>query len=231
MQILSKDTLLAHIIDLNGLGLLFQRARDENVDLFREFPGVNSNDEMVDWLSHWLNHTQREEFVAATLCIINRFRQVTTSRATWVTLWKNFLPCIPEGPDRWLEVLGIFREGFPRWLIVLRYQLAEGGSQFKPTQRDAGASAYFFPSPPRARVGHPIDLRLSPLSTRLSAELIHRQIFYSTNHWREAGGLCASTTRSSPNNLREQRLAHIARLSFLYGSRVFSTDWLTENSQ
>lgn len=213
----TNDSYLARVIDLNGLGRTFLWAKDEGIREFETFEGVESTDK---WLKRKVGHSkeQNRAFIAATLKAINRHAEVSPFNPSWATLWTEFKPYAGAAADRWLELLGIHKTEFPRWLIVLKYRVSEARRIVCPTQLDAGWSPFFFPSPLRAPLNHPMKLRPAAGTDPLLTELIHKQIEHKIEHWDEAGGLCKDTSGVTPQDLPRQRTAHYQLLINHYGA-------------
>ena len=143
---------------------------------------------------------------------MNSYSRQEPYQPTWATTWAAFEPHEEDGPERWLQVLGMAKPP-PRWLILLRYTVAEAGTLVRPTILDAKWNAYHFPSPPSPQVspavgGHPMDLRISPKATSVLPEFIHKQIQHSLAHWMDLGGKIGRTQSPNPTALADQRRAH-----------------------
>jgi len=111
----------------------------------------------------------------------------------------------------------------PRWLILLRYTVAEAGTLARPTILDADWYAYHFPSPPQTSLavgGHPMDLRVTPRATHLLPEYIHKKIPHKLEHWTDLGGKIARTNSPDSTGLVDQRMAHFELLVNTYGQDV-----------
>lgn len=225
-QQIRKDVSLVRVLDLNGLAIpvLQWAAQQKRWREFERFP-YRKPKHIGAWLNEKLEfagHTEEDKsrlrtpFIEVMLEVMNAYRQVASYQPTWTISWESFKPCIPEGPERWLELTGVCRDDFPHWLILLRYTVGEAGTLVRPTQLDAGWLPQHFPSPPSAD-GHPMDLRISPLPSVLSPEYIHEQIDHDIMHWDDAGRRCAMTQRDVRGSLGDQRRAHHKLLARIYG--------------
>jgi hypothetical protein len=232
-----KEYRLATILDLSGLDQVYQWAHDE-----RLAPFVYLTDEMrsetrkAAWLRDCLEGQPQgevEAFLKSVFEATNTYRVSVAGgrhQPVWATTWSALEPHLGGGPDRWLEVLGIARSGFPRWLVVLAYRVSEVGTLARPTQLDAGWSGFHFPSPPRAPLstgGHPADLGTPAASASVLPEYIHSQIHYRIEYWVEAGRLIGQTTRPTPDDVASQRWAHHRRLCACYGPAHVKS-WMAE---
>jgi hypothetical protein len=231
-HVLHKDLDLIRVLDLNGLRIVFQFAKAEGISAFRSFPSVPTDANVHSWLDSRLDGQSTRTittFVRSTLGAMNEYRHRHPFQPTWATAWKAFEPHAPLGANRWLEVLGVSKPDFPRWVIALRYPVREAGTVARPTQLDAGWSCYHFPSPPQALLqagGHPMDARVHPSMGDLIPEFIHKQIDHDVSHWQATGELCERTTSAIGGDLGHLREAHHELLLRTYGADVLS--WMPE---
>ncbi|MBI1786386.1 MAG: hypothetical protein HYR60_02400 [Acidobacteria bacterium] len=226
---LLSDYELARVVDLTGLDRVFSEARRGGMAQFQGFTqetaadseGRGTNRFLEPWLT--TGPERAEEFIEAVLQAMNRFRRTTPHHPSWTTGWLAFRDYIDAGAERWLELVGVPKSVFPRWLIVLRYTVGEAGTVVRPTQLDAGWNAFHFPSPPQAARnvgGHPMDLRTSPPANGLIPEFIHEQIDHRMEHWIRAGGLSGATARVVDGDLASLRRTHHRLLVRSYGTEV-----------
>lgn len=228
----NRDVKLVRVLDLTGLGSVFQWAKRKNTwrKLLARFPNcppsrIKPHDEAItSWLDEKLergSERQIEGFIASVLKILNEYRQDQAFQPTWATTWSAFEPNAEQGPDRWLQVLGMAKHS-PRWVMLLRYKVREAGTIARPTQLDAGWYAYHYPSPPQAPLaigGHPMDLG-SRRAGQLLPEYIHKQIGHKIDHWFDSGRKIGKTTQPVTANLVDLRRAHHELLVSKYGANV-----------
>lgn len=222
-HVLHKDLQLVRLLDLNGLGRMFRWAKDEKgVRQFERCPGIGDDPAQARWLDEELQgqtEARQRAFVAAVLDVLNEYRRERPFQPTWASTWAAFGSHAMAGPERWLQVFGMPRPTYPRWVVLLRYTVREAGTVARPTQLDAGWFPYHFPSPsqaPPAGGGHPMDLRLTPRATTLLPEYVHRQIDHLSSHVEGIGRTAGAVT----GRLGNQRQAHHELLASRYGPDV-----------
>lgn len=230
-HVVNRDLEVARVLDLSGLGLVFEWARKRRIGgrTFARYP-KNPNDVAVAaWLEAQLSgrsHDDRAKFVSDTLAALDAYGATYPFQPTWIVFWAEIQPHLAAGPDRWLELVGVSKASSPRWLIVLKYRLRDGGTVARPTVLDAGGwTAHHFPSPPQTPLGfggHPMDLSMPALDPPVPfvSEFIHQEVRHTITQWEEAGSWCAPTTGPSPEALEAQRVHHHQRLRQTYGSTV-----------
>jgi hypothetical protein len=225
-----KDAALVRVLDLNDLRPVFEWAKPRGTwdgTLFDFPPEGRHGVPIVNWLDRKLlsaSESERREFVGVVLDLLSHHRKENTFQPTWATTWASFEPFEEQGPERWLEVLGMPKQP-PRWLVLLVYTVRTAGTLLRPTQLDAGWYAYHFPSAPAALLeegGHTMDLRVSPRATRLMNEYIHCQIDHTVDHVLKV----ERTRTSSGQELKNQRRSHHELLVQWYGASV--VDWMTD---
>jgi len=218
-------------LDLNGLGLVYQWA-NEAVHKQKKWRATLANLPLglTDTsINEWLNTellgvslAKVGRFVSDLLDIMFSYGQEQPYQPTWATTWAAFEPYQNDGPDRWLQVLGV-SSPLSHWVILLKYTVAEAGTLARPTILDARGNGYHFPSPPNISTafgGHPVDLRVDPRATELLPEYIHKQIRHTVSHWTDAGAKIGQTSVPDPTSLEDQRRAHHDLLVKTYGSDV-----------
>jgi hypothetical protein len=236
LPLIHKDLKLVRILDLNGLGLVCQwgneavrRKKGWEPTLLR-FPSTVSDSEIAKWLDGELggaSPAQVERTVWTILDILNAYRLEEPFQPTWSTTWAAFEPYQDETASRWLQLLGVVSRP-SRWVILLGYTVAEAGTLARPTILDADWNGYNFPSPPQAPLavgGHPMDLRITPRTTELFPEYIHKQIAHSLAHWKDLGGKIKRTGSPDLTSLEDQRRVHFELLVKIYGPDVLS--WMS----
>jgi len=201
-QLLHKDSRLAGVFDLNGLLTVFlwasgNRTRKTSwLYVFKDFP--SSYPDFEKWLDGKLSvkPAEQEKFIELTFDVLNSYRhEVSSYQPSWVTGWDAFEPrIIPDDASGWTKALGV-NKAENRWLIVLKYTVAEAGTLARPTQLDAGDYEWHFPSPlstPLQEGGHPMELHPPPPDPL--PEYVHQQLRdYDIKHWHDAGSLIAKT--------------------------------------
>lgn len=233
--LLHKDFKLACVLDLNGLYTLFlwgshNRTRNPTwLRVFKDFP----NPKFETWLDGKLSASpaEQENLIAVTFDVLNSYRrEVGPYQPSWVTGWDAFrYRVIPDDASGWVKALGVNKPE-NRWLIVLKYEVAEAGTLARPTQLDGGNYEWHFPSPaplpPPQGGGHPMELRI-PVSTLLP-EYVHQQLReYQIRHWHAAGKLIARTKEHwcMASDVSRLRKEHHSLLCRHYG-RVGITAWM-----
>lgn len=230
-RIVHPDRPVARILDLSGLALVFQWARTHKIGgrRFARLPKNPGDAALAAWLDGELagrSADDRGRFVADTLAALGAYAAMHPFQPAWIVPWDMIAPHLGAGADRWLELTGMSRPTSPRWLIVLRYPMSEGGTVARPTILDAGGwNAYHFPSPPQALLGdggHPMELRVplpDPLAP-LNSEYIHQEIVHTLAQWEAAGSLCQATTSPTVAALEAQGIQHHQRLLGKHGAEV-----------
>jgi hypothetical protein len=246
-QLLHKDRMLLRLIDLNGLvvpyrSLLDKRFRRQSwttaFEAYYKIPRNLLKEEEQSWVDAWLtgildhgNDGRRREFVVAVLALLRKLHDASAFQPTWATTLDAFEPhaLTPDGkpnPDRWVQVMGMGRNPPRHWYIALAYTVAEAGTLARPTQLDGGWYEYHFPSPdstPPEFGGFAMDLRLTPASSVLLPEYIHKEIGHNENHWYNAGALLGRSSDWRSSNLTETRRMHQRHLSLAYRSVTYRT--------
>jgi len=215
---------VVHLLDLNGLKNILSEAGRQGTRVFAslatDVAGGPDNDAMADFLQDHLHNRAEgdvEGFLAAVLEAMNVFnRRTNHRRLTWVTLWDSFAPFAKEGPDRWLELVGISRAEFPRWIMALRYPVWSAGLAARPTPDDAGGNEFFYALPFRGP-GRAMDLGISRLTAPPLPELVHGQIEHVIEHWKSSGCLLGPTTWATRGRVEEHKRRHELRLRMLLG--------------
>lgn len=214
---INKDLELVRILDLNGLKILFQKAREESNEPFEDFPIPGNDTQITDWLSKKLE-TEKKSFIADTINLMNDSRGKEPYNPIWASPWTTFVKYLKSDPEEWLNIMGMIK-GVGHWLILLKYTVREAGTLVRPTQLDAGFNAYHFPSPNSAPLqlgGHPMYLGIA--ASDLPSEYIHEQIDHTIEHWENAGSLCQQTVTANPKeSLARLRQAHHELLNKTYG--------------
>lgn len=120
--------------------------------------GVNFVTSSIGELSEWLNEQREnlsdEVFLDAILHIVNtsRSEQGGHQGFIWAFSWDGFLSAISCDPklceaDQWCAAVGVAVEPGQLWAI-LKYSVSEVQALIRPSQLEAGANEYHFPSPP-----------------------------------------------------------------------------------
>ena len=197
--------LLARIVNLNRLGEVFRRAKDDpaskGLQGLRTHRGTFAPDKIGKWLDAKLTRRRtmpadlfdalKRDFVADVLKILNRDGETAAFEPTWATLWKDLRPHLDDGPARWSEVLGVNHNGLPdQWILLLVYPVAEADIIARPTQLDICWTGCHYPSPRSVELhkgGHTMDLRHEPSATDLLSEYIHVRVNHRIEHYERGG--------------------------------------------
>jgi hypothetical protein len=226
--------MLVRVLDLSGMGPVYEWAKTKTkIRAFQTYPNGMPCE---DWVNQQLRRPKahQEEFLRKVLKAMNAHRRTRNKKGrlqvfqpTWVVRLSEFQPFIAQGPHRWLEVVGVPKETWPRWVALLAYPAVEAGTIARPTQLDAGWDCCHFPSPAAlCRCGHSMDLSGSGL-TILLEEFIHKQIDHSLDHWVAAGSRLEPTDQPIPKELPLQRARHHQGLQLRYGASPIAT-WMPE---
>lgn len=207
---------LVRVFDLNGIGHLYRQAAIDparrweklflRVDHDQRGPGTW---DVAAWLHTELQDPAAwDDFIQATVEILNADFQQRAFQPVWVTKWHDFQKAIdwdPKSrlqPERWLEVTGVPTAIPGTWHLLLVYPAAAVAPHpiVRPTMLDGRPSAFHFPSPPQAeqtikKGGHPVDLRHNSAERILIPEYIHPQIRLEFDYWKAAGRALAQGER------------------------------------
>lgn len=230
---------LARIINLNGLGILYQWAKEqghrfERIELSRyKALGANpfeasvgaavaSPDITQRWLSDELDGMTSNEqlvFVREICQLLSSYRNdVGVYQPYWATLWTDLQPHVSKGPDCWSQLMGVDHGGESgQWVLLLVYPYDPMVTYARPTQLDAGGYPRHYPSPLNFGGGHP--MRLSPCGSNgtLLTELIHSQIDHTESHFSEGNSKIAFTSQVfSCHLIPTERQSHHSMLAKTY---------------
>jgi hypothetical protein len=202
---------LVRLLNLTGLERVY---RNYALPASEEFHGlVNPTVDFTVWLRDkcQAGDAELEQFITATLSMLNTDRKKHAYQPVWATLWDEFKPYLdhPEGATRWRQALGLKPDSRPCWYAVLKYKVGEVGSLFRPSQLDADWSGYHFPSPagvPVWRGGFPMDCRGE--SDRPLSEYVHQQIDHRLDHWTLAGRRVKLGLMNDPLGFQALRRRH-----------------------
>lgn len=224
---INLDRRLVRALDLNGLWPVFVWAQVEGRAkypkrwgrTFDTFPTTGGRGPVMDFLDEKMDRTSIEEFVPYVLDLLDVYGRLEKNpfQPTWATTWSAFKKYAAEGPDRWCQVLGMYKP-WPCWIVLLKYTVREAGTVARPTQLDAGWYDSHFPSPrvtPKSEGGHPMDLSAAPavLDEPPLPEYVHTTTHHTPAHWTSLAPYnCGRTTAQPLPPLPEQRLAHYERL-------------------
>jgi len=168
------------------------------------------------------NQRRRKEFVEDFLRLLDLNRQTSPWHPVWVAGWTEFSTCIDRRrPESWLEAVGLPCPPEPNWLIVLRYPTTDAQHLYRPTQLEAGAFPWHFPSPktklPPLSGGHPMNLAGAPMRSPLCSEFVHEEIPFRPAYWEAGGELLHFTGSSTSGFLMGHRRLHYRALCAHYG--------------
>lgn len=199
---------LVRLLNLTGLERVYRNYASPDSD---EFHGlVDPAKDFILWLRDkcQAGGAELEQFITATLNMLNTDRKKHAYQPVWATLWDEFRPYLdhPDGATRWRQALGLKPDSRPCWYAVLRYTVGEVRDLFRPTQLDADWYCYHFPSPagvPVLRGGCTMDCRGE--SDRPLSEYVHQQIDHTLDHWTLAGRRVGLGLMNDPLGFQEQR--------------------------
>jgi hypothetical protein len=99
---------LARVLDVTGLHRLLQHRRDLGDADFHTLPS-HSSDGWIAYLDQRLSSDEpgRQRFVEAVLKALNSERSRHPNGAAWVLPWSEFVRQANDGPESWLEALGM----------------------------------------------------------------------------------------------------------------------------
>lgn len=230
--LIKPDTKLVRVLDLNGLKRVFNWAQIEGDRrgkyprrwglTFSRFPPDMNDGKVMDFLDEKMGRSV-EDFVSTILDVLYVHGKLEKKpyQPAWATAWAAFKDYVNEGPDRWLQVLGMDKPS-PCWVILLRYTVREAGTLARPTQLDGGWYQFHFPSPPAAPLsigGHTMDLRAS--ADGLLPEYVHKHIRHLPEHWTVLAPTNYGRTTAPPlPTLADQRKIHHHLLIRHYGTSV-----------
>jgi hypothetical protein len=219
---------LARILDLSDLATPLRRYATESKYgmVFRRF--LNGSQTYANWLDDRMKPGSRPNTLTAIFDCLRISAETSPFHPTWVTMLDGLEMYLAEGPDRWLEVLGMpARSG--HWLVILGYDVRDAGPLYRPTQLDAATSGYHFPTPRaiRARAGgHPVDLGELNRPAALLPEWIHGEITHDISHVRRAGKTSPGfKPPPSLTGLHAYRARHYGRLVSEYGHSIVES-WM-----
>jgi len=221
---LRGDYELVHLMRLNGLGRVFQWAKDNSASDVIIGPGTEKTAESSIglWLDrnldpHRVTEEQRNAFLSAVLSVVARYRRATRHRRPiWASSALLFEPFARAEANRWLDVCGMMVGDAPQWIIGLRYTAQEAGIVVRPCVLEGGWYQWFFPAPEDARYGHPMDLRADRDVLDLIPEFIHEPFDFTIDHWKASGCLCERTVPQPDRGVSAQRRTHRERLARHY---------------
>ena len=221
---LTHGTDLCTMVDLTRIGYVYAFARELGFPEFARFERADPS-AVNDFLESLRDPGLRETILDAIFKALARYRAEESPKIhpTWAAAWTSIESCLnPKIPRRWIEAVGVTKDE-PIWVAVVRYPAP--AQLFRPTLLDAGWYAHHFPSPPIAEVqvgGITMDLHSEDLTLNgLVSEYIHRQIDFTLDHWKAAGGLVDLTDGPIPKadqTLSALRKRHLDRLLRRYPS-------------
>ena len=230
---IKAEARLGRILDLNGLLHPLKVAAEAGIAPFSDaIRALNSEAQLGRYLDSQLANTslaQREAFLASVFHALGCAKQ-RPFQPTWVTAWDDLEPVLDQGPERWLEIMGVAKATGERWLIVLKYSVEDAGTLVRPTILDTNWQGRHFPSPPPADLclgGHPVDLAgaaSTMIVGRLAREYIHCEVTPRLEDWISAGRQIKRTISPSPGGILTQRQRHHLRLLAVYGESI--RDWM-----
>ncbi|HVG92430.1 MAG TPA: hypothetical protein VNB54_13135 [Alphaproteobacteria bacterium] len=161
---------------VNGLGAMFQWARDERHALPRDlqtlaksFTSYPNADYLAAASINFINdlmveEKERAKFIQAVFRLYEQYRIDHHYHPMWLTKWQKFedLYQIKDG-DRWCHLVGVStaKKG-KMWVLALVFDPKDLGPLYRPTVLD-GDSSFFFPVPEGGTVasGLAADLKMA----------------------------------------------------------------------
>lgn len=143
---------LLWLLDLNGLnsaGILDKikdRTGRKNSSL--DDAGVFFETELGRIRRDFRPTPQQRQFLEVVLQTLSDFPY----SPKWVTKLSKFKPYLRNGPNRWLEVLGVGKTVPGRLIVAVAYRLPEEIRLFRPTYIDSIDNPYHYPTPVAASV-------------------------------------------------------------------------------
>ena len=234
---LDPEEWLVRVFNLNGIPPLYAGAVGDRrwAKVFEGYGGAKGKWDIYPWLDGKLKEadaTARASFVRAVVEVLNT-KAARPFHPVWVSRWEDFRKAIgwepdaPLEPERWLEVTGISTTRPGSWHILFLYRarevVGEDGRALpivRPTILDS-YNGRFFPSPPAAIGGHPIDLLYDKPGRVLIPEFIHPQITVKFEHWSGAGEMLPTQAlawirKETGTNIHAERQAHRSLLGLRY---------------
>lgn len=172
---------------------------------------------------------RQASFVAAFLAFSEMASANNPWHPIWAASWDEFDRVANRSrPETWLEAVGLPCPPVPNWLMVLRYRVSDAKRVYRPTQLEAGAFPWHFPSPetklPPVRGGHPMNLTNGGAAVQASgslpSEFVHAEIRFAPEYWAAAGFLLRPTTAPTSGFLMGHRRMHHLSLCEEYGPEV-----------
>jgi hypothetical protein len=232
-RLIADDEPLATVLDLTGLAELLRTGRLGDLGGLQAPPAAKAvTDEEIHKFYKDRLRNPDPEIRDRTVDAILHAVYLSERHPTWATRWDHFMSRIDATPESWLEAVGVYKETYPRWILVLRYTAGEARPLVRPTQLEAGWYGFHFPSPPAGSAeagGHAMSLRERDGNLRLPLlpEFLHARVRFGLSHWKAAGRMCDVTTRvvGPMDRLAARRAAHYGDLAAAYGQE---DAWLKE---
>jgi hypothetical protein len=165
---------------------------------------------------------KKTQFVIQFLELLREFRQAVQWHPIWAASSREFQQAsIDNIAESWFETVGIpCNTDPPPWLLILQYPSELPLQIFRPTQLEAGAFAYHFPSPdciPPDTGGLCMHLGDSvSQSGILVPEFIHNECDFKLDHWRDGGERLGRASATLSRSVMRFRARHHALLCEKY---------------
>lgn len=230
---------LCHVLSLNALARYLAQ---EDMGWKYGFPGLNSvtasqiSASGVERIDQVLNGElanvddtpRRVRLVTALLTYHADQAERNQLRPAWAADWERFEAACENrnNPDRWTSLVGVYRKG-GCWLIVLKYPSSKVGQLVRPTQLDAGAYDYHFPSPGSVSCdsgGASMNLD-EPDPVEPLREFVHRPIRFDLSNWEAAGWRLDRQRGANSNGLQRIRERHLGNLRLAHGGDLIDRWW------
>ena len=223
------DTLLVHVLDLTQYFHVFLAAGLGS-------PGAKPTEaQRIDWLKRRVpafpgtavaGQTQNDAdiFVGKALDAISNWASSTVPSPVWVALWNEFRTVLPQGPNAWLQVLGMSDQWLsgPRYPLVLAYKARSVGTLVRPTQLEASWNALHFPSPdarPVSGGGLTMDRSAAPCQQQPLCEYLHAPKRWTLGDWIRANRAAGPTVPGvGALSLQAARQRHLERIKSMSGT-------------
>jgi len=217
---------LATVVDVTGLGFVLQRAGGRVAELEDFTPATTADPDALNALLRSELGIDKAARRRTAVAVILRAMNLALAEPDlahhpiWTADWRDFVArADPKQATSWLRAVGVGPPSGERWLIVLKYTSTAAGQLVRPTQLDAGAYAYHFPSPRRlgaGRGGQAAWLKLKharhPKIWLPLREFIHHQVPFRDEYYDDDAFPAGLTEAACDCPLLPNRARHLSAL-------------------